>query len=134
MTENEQLKQQLWNIANTLRGKMGADDFRDYILGFIFYKYLSEKMHTYADKILKPDGILYADINESDSKGKKYLEAVHDEVLIDAYIFSGIEPLREDVIKCLAERPSILKARKIGEKIISKMKEYVQIYVTGLVA
>ncbi|MCX6851977.1 MAG: type I restriction-modification system subunit M N-terminal domain-containing protein, partial [Verrucomicrobia bacterium] len=39
------LQTQLWNIANTLRGKMGADDFRDYILGFIFYKYLSERMH-----------------------------------------------------------------------------------------
>ncbi|MBT6341039.1 MAG: type I restriction-modification system subunit M N-terminal domain-containing protein [Desulfobacula sp.] len=56
MTEKEQLEQQLWNIADTLRGKMGADDFRDYILGFIFYKYLSEKMHTYADKALKPNG------------------------------------------------------------------------------
>jgi len=33
------LEQQLWNIANTLRGKMNADEFRDYILGFIFYKY-----------------------------------------------------------------------------------------------
>jgi hypothetical protein len=32
------LQTQLWNIANTLRGKMGADEFRDYILGFIFYK------------------------------------------------------------------------------------------------
>lgn len=32
------LHTQLWNIANTLRGKMGADEFRDYILGFIFYK------------------------------------------------------------------------------------------------
>ena len=34
MTGNnkQQLEQQLWNIANTLRGKMGADDFRDYIL------------------------------------------------------------------------------------------------------
>ena len=31
------LEQQLWNIANTLRGKMDADEFRDYILGFIFY-------------------------------------------------------------------------------------------------
>jgi type I restriction enzyme M protein len=38
------LQAQLWNIANTLRGKMDADDFRDYILGFIFYKYLSKKM------------------------------------------------------------------------------------------
>ena len=46
MTEQKaKLEQQLWNIANTIRGKMDADDFRDYILGFIFYKYLSEKMH-----------------------------------------------------------------------------------------
>jgi type I restriction enzyme M protein len=28
----------LWNIANTLRGKMNADEFRDYMLGFIFHK------------------------------------------------------------------------------------------------
>jgi len=54
--------------------------------------------------------------------------------LIDAYIFSGQEPLREDVIKCLAERPSILQAKRIGEKIIGKMKEYVQIFIKGLVA
>ena len=43
----KQLEQQLWNIANTLRGKMNADEFRDYILGFIFYKYLPEKMEIY---------------------------------------------------------------------------------------
>jgi len=53
----KQLETQLWNIANTLRGKMGADDFRDYILGCIFYKYLSERMHLFADEILKNDGI-----------------------------------------------------------------------------
>ena len=39
------LGQQLWNVANTLRGKMNDDEFRDYILGFVFYKFLSEKMH-----------------------------------------------------------------------------------------
>jgi len=54
--------------------------------------------------------------------------------LIDTYIFSGQEPLREDVIKCLAERPSILQARRIGEKIIGRMKDYVQVFVRGLVA
>ncbi|MBT7591328.1 MAG: type I restriction-modification system subunit M [Candidatus Scalindua sp.] len=77
----QQLEQQLWNIANTLRGKMGADDFRDYILGFIFYKYLSEKIHSYADKILKPDGILYEDIDEATPKGEKYLKAIQAEAL-----------------------------------------------------
>ena len=40
--QKNKLKQQLWAIANELRGKMNADEFRDYILGFIFYKYLSE--------------------------------------------------------------------------------------------
>jgi len=51
--QKRQLEQQLWNIANELRGKMNADEFRDYILGFIFYKYLSEKQYLYANKLLK---------------------------------------------------------------------------------
>lgn len=55
----QKLEQQLWNIANTLRGKMDADDFRDYILGFIFYKYLSTKMGLYANTILQPDGLTF---------------------------------------------------------------------------
>ncbi len=75
------LEQQLWNIANTLRGKMGADEFRDYILGFIFYKYLSEKMLLYADELLVPDGIKYLNIDESSDKGMEYLEAIKHEAL-----------------------------------------------------
>ncbi len=76
-----QLNQQLWNIANTLRGKMDADEFRDYILGFIFYKYLSEKMRIYADQILKQDNIKYLDIRENTDKGQEYLEAIKEESL-----------------------------------------------------
>ncbi len=77
----KQLNQQLWNIANTLRGKMDADEFRDYILGFIFYKYLSEKMKIYADEILKEDKMVYLDIKENTDDGKQYLEAVREESL-----------------------------------------------------
>ena len=57
--QKKQLEQQLWNIADTLRGKMDADEFRDYILGFIFYKYLSEKMEDYANDILAEDGLVH---------------------------------------------------------------------------
>lgn len=81
MTEKQKIDQTLWDIANTLRGKMDADDFRDYILGFIFYKYLSEKMHTYADKILEEDGILYAAIDESTDDGKEMIEAIREEAV-----------------------------------------------------
>ena len=80
--QKKQLETQLWNIANTLRGKMDADEFRDYILGFIFYKYLSEKMHLYADKLLKQDGLKYEDIKENSKKGKQYLEAIKEEALL----------------------------------------------------
>ncbi|UFS63641.1 type I restriction-modification system subunit M [Sulfurimonas sp. HSL-3221] len=75
------LEQQLWNIANTLRGKMDADEFRDYILGFIFYKYLSEKMEDYADTILVEDGIKYLDIDEVTDDGKELLEAIQEEAI-----------------------------------------------------
>ena len=78
--KKQQLEAKLWNIADTLRGKMDADDFRDYILGFIFYKYLSEKMHTYANAILKPDKILYEEV-EKHKKKKEILAAVKEEAL-----------------------------------------------------
>ena len=79
--QKRQLNQQLWNIANTLRGKMDADEFRDYILGFIFYKYLSEKMELYANNILQQDKMEYLDIKEDTEKGKEYLEAIKEESL-----------------------------------------------------
>ena len=83
MSEDQKkaLEQQLWNIANTLRGKMNADEFRDYILGFIFYKYLSEKMDIYANTILKSDGIKYKAIQRKHYEGKEYLEAIKEEAL-----------------------------------------------------
>ena len=52
--QKSQLHKTLWDIANTLRGNMGADEFRDYILGFIFYKYLSEKTLVYANSLISP--------------------------------------------------------------------------------
>ena len=61
------LETQLWNIANELRGKMDADEFRDYILGFIFYKYLSEKQYIHANKLLETEPIKdYALITNED--------------------------------------------------------------------
>lgn len=79
--QKRQLNQQLWNIANDLRGKMDADEYRDYILGFIFYKYLSEKMMLYANEILREDKMVYMDIKENTDTGKQYLEAIREESL-----------------------------------------------------
>ena len=54
--------------------------------------------------------------------------------LIDAYIYSGQEPIRDDVFKCLDNRPSILQARSIGERIINRMREFVETFVHGMSA
>lgn len=76
--QKKKLEQKLWDIANTLRGKMDADEFRDYILGFIFYKYLSERMHAYASRILGPDNIEFTAIDERSPEGSAVLDAVKD--------------------------------------------------------
>ncbi len=76
--QKKKLEQKLWNIANELRGKMNADEFRDYILGFIFYKYLSERLNLYADGILAGDGLKFANLDETKPKERDVLEAVEE--------------------------------------------------------
>ncbi len=51
----KQLGKTLWNIADQLRGAMNADDFRDYMLSFLFLRYLSDNYETAAKKELGRD-------------------------------------------------------------------------------
>jgi len=53
--DQKDLNQTLWNIADTLRGAMNADDFRDYMLSFLFLRYLSDNYETAAKKELGKD-------------------------------------------------------------------------------
>ena len=48
----QELGKTLWAIANNLRGAMMADDFRDYMLSFLFWKYLSDNYIKSAKKEL----------------------------------------------------------------------------------
>ena len=47
-----ELSQKLWAIANDLRGQMDASEFKNYILGVIFYRYLSERTEMYMIDLL----------------------------------------------------------------------------------
>ena len=55
----QRLRSQLWTVANTLRGNMSASDFMYFSLGFIFYKYLSEKIEMYVNDALKEDKLTF---------------------------------------------------------------------------
>lgn len=58
--KSQELAKTLWDIANDLRGNMDANKFKDYILGLIFYKYLSERTVSYTnEELLKDDGLTY---------------------------------------------------------------------------
>ena len=76
----QQLQKHLWNIANDLRGKMGADEFRDYILGFIFYKYLSEKAIAFANELLKDEGVAeqYQQLDESNPDHAELINGIKE--------------------------------------------------------
>ena len=53
--EKQKLGKTLWNIADQLRGAMNADDFRDYMLAFLFLRYLSDNFEAAAQKELGTD-------------------------------------------------------------------------------
>lgn len=76
MTEDQKqvLERQLWNIANELRGKMDPFEFKDYILGFIFYKYLSERQLELANELLQPEG----GGDYSEVSDPEYIQAIKD--------------------------------------------------------
>ena len=65
MTNKDQLQlgKTLWNIADDLRGAMNADDFRDYMLSFLFLRYLSYNYEEAAKKELGKD---YPNLPETD--------------------------------------------------------------------
>ena len=67
MTDQTQKKlgQTLWNIADQLRGAMNADDFRDYMLSFLFLRYLSDNYETAAKKELGKD---YPKVEDEDRR------------------------------------------------------------------
>ncbi len=72
--QSQELATQLWAIADDLRGNMDASKFKNYILGVIFYRYLSEKTENYMNDLLKDDGISYRDA----LKNKKLASTVMD--------------------------------------------------------
>lgn len=88
-TNNQQkLGKTLWDIANNLRGAMMADDFRDYMLSFLFWKYLSENYLKSAKKELGSD--YPENISEDEMKrlgAKTYLQVWYHDNERDVELF-----------------------------------------------
>jgi len=83
-TEQQQLGKILWSIADDLRGSMNADDFRDYMLAFLFLRYLSDNYEAAAKKTLGRD---YPDADAIENGGRTPLSVWYDENPDDIEMF-----------------------------------------------
>lgn len=96
----KELCQKLWAMANALRGNMEAYEFKNYILGMIFYYYLSDRTEKYMAKLLKDDNISYEDAWKND----EYREAVKEESLRDLGFVIEPQFLFSNMIKMVENR------------------------------
>lgn len=122
----QKLRTQLWTVANTLRGNMSAGDFMYYTLGFIFYKYLSEKIEKTADEILVDDGVSFKEAWNSNDEELK--EALKDECIQDLGYFVEPEFLYSTIISMIEHKENILPAlerslKKIEDSTIGQDSE-----------
>ncbi|MBO5208948.1 MAG: type I restriction-modification system subunit M [Lachnospiraceae bacterium] len=82
----QELSTKLWAMANDLRGNMEAYEFKNYILGLIFYKHLSDRTESFMNELLQDDDISYVDAWED--------VAYHDDLVEDSLSTLGyvLEP------------------------------------------
>ena len=117
--QQAELHKKLWSIANDLRGTMDASEFRNYILGLIFYRYLSEKTEQRVIKLLEEDNISY----EEAWNAPEYQEGLKDELI--KQIGYVIEP--QDLYSAMVAEIEKGEQGKFDvevlEKAISKIEE-----------
>lgn len=76
--ERAELHRVIWNIANDLRGSVDGWDFKQYVLGMLFYRYISENLTAYLNKRMAEAGIDNVDYTEM---GDEEAEIAREEIL-----------------------------------------------------
>ena len=80
MEKAQEITSKIWEMANCLRGNMDASEYRDYILGFMFYRYLSEHQEA---KLIENEVVFP---EEGQSVNEAYLTQVPSEDLNDVLL------------------------------------------------
>ena len=105
----QKLRAQLWEVANNLRGNMSANEFMYFSLGFIFYKYLSEKIENYADRALEDDEITFKQLWQSGEEDALELqEEVKKQCLENIGYFVEPQYLFTSIIDAIKRKENII--------------------------
>ncbi len=105
----QKLRERLWDVANKLRGNMSAGDFMYFTLGFIFYKYLSEKIEIYANSALADDDVSFNDLwNQTGADADELREEVKKQCLEDIGYFIEPKFLFSTIIAQIKKKENII--------------------------
>ena len=66
--ERDELHKAIWKIANDLRGSVDGWDFKQYVLGFLFYRFISENLNNYINKLEPDDNFDYAKLSDEQAE------------------------------------------------------------------
>lgn len=97
--ERAELYRAIWNIANDLRGSVDGWDFKSYVPGMLFYRYISENFTTYINQAEREDGnsdFDYALLADEDAEGaREDLITEKGYFILPSMLFSNIVCLRK---------------------------------------
>lgn len=94
--QREELHRTIWNIADELRGAVGGWEFKAYVLGTLFYRFISENINDYINKLQHDAGIEdfnYADMSDEEAAPAK------DQIVAEKGFFILPSQLFENVCK-----------------------------------
>ena len=66
--ERDELHKAIWRIANDLRGSVDGWDFKQYVLGFLFYRFISENLTNYINKLEPDENFDYAKLSDEQAE------------------------------------------------------------------
>ncbi|GAA7117623.1 hypothetical protein HpBGD34_08440 [Helicobacter pylori] len=79
--ERNELHNTIWKVANELRGSVDGWDFKQYVLGILFYRYISENMTHYINKKERKSNPSFDYANLSDEYAESARESLIEEAL-----------------------------------------------------
>lgn len=98
--QRAELQRQIWQIANEVRGSVDGWDFKQYVLGTLFYRFISENFANYMGG---GDGAIYASLEDSDER----LAGIRDDAIKTKGYFIYPSELFVNIVKDCHDNPNL---------------------------
>ena len=128
-SERDELHRTIWDIANKLRGKVDGWDFKAYVLGTIFYRYISENLTMYVNRMQEEadeEGFDYASFpDECAEEAREQLVAEKGFFILPSQLFCNVAAeaeTDENLNETLSKAFRAIEASAVGTDAEEKMK------------